>query len=86
MFFHIGSLASLATMNKWGLSNFNRTYTTDSYSLMVAAFRVKLGINWIPCRGHVIHDAIKQGLTACLVKIVCEKVNNDIVKHARQLD
>ena len=32
-------------MNTWGLSNFNRTYTTDSYSLMVKEFRGKPGIN-----------------------------------------
>ena len=49
-------------INKWGLSNFHRTYNTDSYSSMVSAFRGTDGINWIPCWSYVIHNAITAGL------------------------
>ena len=53
-------------VEKWNLQEFNRVYTTDSFSSNVAGFKDLETIDWVPCMAHFIHNTVKHGLTKCL--------------------
>ena len=49
-------------VDTWGLKDFKRVYTTDSFSGNVKAFKDCETVGWVPCMAHVIHNTVKHGL------------------------
>ena len=63
--------------HKWGLQDFKRVYTTDSFSGNVKAFRNCDTVGWVPCMAHVIHNIVKHGLEKVeAVKTLHKKMQN----------
>ena len=49
-------------VDTWGLKDFKRVYTTDSYSANVKAFKNCDAVGWVPCMAHLIHNTVRQGI------------------------